>query len=189
MQLDLRRGVCLSSVATTSRRLARLERVSVEVVVAIAAVVLALVGLVGIVFPVLPGSILVGAGALVWAIWGASGWGWVAFGVALVLLLIGGISSWLLTGKSLQQRQVPKWPITVGLLLGIVGMFVLPGFGLPIGFVLGLLLAEWYRMRDFGKAAATSWETVKALGVGILIELGCAMVAVAVLAVSVATAW
>ena len=93
---------------------------SVEVVVAIAAVVLALVGLVGIVFPVLPGSILVGAGALVWAIWGASGWGWVAFGVALVLLLIGGISSWLLTGKSLQQRQVPKWPITVGLLLGVV---------------------------------------------------------------------
>ena len=189
MQLDLRRGVCLSSVATTSRRLARLERVSVEVVVAIAAVVLALVGLVGIVFPVLPGSILVGAGALVWAIWGASGWGWVAFGVALVLLLIGGISSWLLTGKSLQQRQVPKWPITVGLLVGIVGMFVLPGFGLPIGFVLGLLLAEWYRMRDFRKAAATSWETVKALGVGILIELGCAMLAVAVLAVSVATAW
>ena len=110
-------------------------------------------------------------------------------GVALVLLLIGGISSWLLTGKSLQQRQVPKWPITVGLLLGIVGMFVLPGFGLPIGFVLGLLLAEWYRMRDFRQAAATSWETVKALGVGILIELGCAMVAVAVLAVSVATAW
>ena len=69
------------------------------------------------------------------------------------------------------------------------GMFVLPGFGLPIGFVLGLLLAEWYRMRDFRKAAATSWETVKALGVGILIELGCAMLAVAVLAVSVATAW
>ena len=42
---------------------------------------------------------------------------------------------------------------------------------------------------DFRQAAATSWETVKALGVGILIELGCAMLAVAVLAVSVATAW
>jgi len=163
--------------------------VTVEVVAAIAAVVLALVGLVGIVFPVLPGSILVGGGALVWAIWGASSWGWVAFGVAVVLLLIGGLSSWLLTGRSLQQRQVPKWPITVGLLLGVVGMFLLPGLGLPIGFVVGLLVAEWYRVRDLRQAAVTSWETVKALGLGILIELGCAMLATAVLAVSVATGW
>ncbi|WP_353082730.1 DUF456 domain-containing protein [Tessaracoccus lapidicaptus] len=162
---------------------------TVEVVAAIAAVVLALVGLVGIVFPVLPGSILVGGGALVWAIWGASSWGWVAFGVAVVLLLIGGLSSWLLTGRSLQQRQVPKWPITVGLLLGVVGMFLLPGLGLPIGFVVGLLVAEWYRVRDLRQAAVTSWETVKALGLGILIELGCAMLATAVLAVSVATGW
>ena len=162
---------------------------SIEVIAAIAAVVLVLVGLVGIVFPVLPGSIMVGAGALVWAIWGASNWGWVAFGVAAVLLVVGGLSSWLLTGRSLQQRQIPKWPITVGLLLGIVGMFVLPGFGLPIGFVIGLLLAEWYRVRNFRQAGVTRWETVKALGLGILIELGCAMLATAVVAGSVATAW
>lgn len=160
-----------------------------EVLAALAAVVLALVGLAGIVFPILPGSILVGAGALVWALWGGSTWGWVAFGIAAVLLVIGAGSSWLLTGRSLQRRQVPSWPITVGILAGIVGMFILPGFGLPIGFVIGLLLAEWYRMRDLRKAAATSWETVKALGLGIVIELCCAMLATSVLAVSVLTAW
>lgn len=162
---------------------------SIEVVAAVAAVILALVGLVGIVFPVLPGSILVGAGALVWAIWGASSWGWVAFGAAAFLLIVGAGSSWLLTGRSLQQRQVPKWPLLVGIVLGIVGMIWLPGFGLPIGFALGLLLAEWYRMRDFRQVAVTSWETLKALGLGILVEFGCAMFATAVLAVSVATAW
>lgn len=162
---------------------------TVEVVAAVAAVVLAVVGLVGIVFPVLPGSILVGAGALVWALWGGSSWGWVAFGVAAILLVVGATSSLLLTGRSLKRRQVPKWPVTVGILLGIVGMFLLPGFGLPIGFALGLLLAEWYRMRDFRQAVATSWETIKALGLGILIEFGCAMVATSVLAVSIVTAW
>ncbi len=151
--------------------------------------VLALVGLVGIVFPVLPGSILVGVGALVWAIWGASSWGWVAFGVAALLLVVGTASSLLLTGRSLKQRQVPKWPVTIGILVGIVGMFALPGFGLPIGFAVGLLLAEWYRMRDFRQAAVTSWATIKALGLGILVEFGCAMVATSVLAVSIATAW
>lgn len=162
---------------------------TVEFVAAVAAVVLALVGLVGIVFPVLPGSILVGAGALAWAIWGASSWGWAAFGVAAFLLVVGTASSWLLTGRSLQQRQVPKWPVTVGIVLGIVGMIWLPGFGLPIGFVIGLLLAEWYRMRDFRQAVVTSWETIKALGLGILVEFGCAMIATSVLAVSVVTAW
>jgi len=66
---------------------------------------------------------------------------------------------------------------------------VLPGFGLPIGFAVGLLLAEWYRMRDLRKALSTSLQTLKALGLGILVELGCAMLAVAVLAVTIATAW
>ena len=160
-----------------------------EIIAAVAAAVLALVGLAGLVFPVLPGSITVGAGALVWAIWGGSGWGWIAFGVIAVLLMIGAASSWLLTGRSLQKHEVPKWPITVGLLLGVVGMFVLPGFGLPIGFAVGLLLAEWYRMRDLRKALSTSLQTLKALGLGILVELGCAMLAVAVLAVTIATAW
>lgn len=162
---------------------------TVEALAALAAIILALVGLVGIVFPILPGSILVGAGALVWAIWGASGWGWVAFGVAALVLVVGAAGSLLLTGRSLQRRQVPKWPVTVGIVLGIAGMFLLPGVGLPVGFALGLLLAEWYRMRSFRRAAVTSWETVKALGLGIVIELGCAMVATSTLAVSVATAW
>jgi len=95
----------------------------------------------------------------------------------------------LLTGRSLQKRQIPKWPVTVGIVLGIVGMFLLPGFGLPIGFALVLLLAEWYRMRDFRQAVATNWESIKALGLGILVEFGCAMVATSVLAVSIVTAW
>ena len=141
----------------------------------------------GIVLPVLPGSVMVGAGALVWAIWGTSSWGWLAFGIAAFLLVVGGSSGWLLTGRSLQQRQIPTWPITVGIVAGVAGMFVLPGFGLPIGFALGLLVAEWYRVRDLKQAAVTSWATLRALGIGILVEFICAMVATAVVAVSIAS--
>ena len=68
-----------------------------------------------------------------------------------------------------------------------LGVFVLPGFGLPIGFAVGLLLAEWWRLRDLRQAASTSWATIKALGVGILVELGCAMLATSILAVSILT--
>lgn len=164
-------------------------RMTPELIAAIAAGALALIGLMGIVLPILPGSLAIGIGALVWAIWGGSSWGWVAFGVAAVLLIIGGLSSWLLTGRSLQRHEVPKWPVVVGITLGVVGLFVLPGLGLPIGFVVGLFLAEWYRLRDLRKAVTTSWATVKALGLGILVELSCAMVAVAVVAISIGTAW
>ena len=157
---------------------------------ALAAGLLVLVGLAGIVLPVIPaGSLIVGSGALVWAIWGHSPWGWVAFGVAAVLLLIGSVSSLLLTGRSLRRREIPTWPVAVGVLFGIVGVFVLPGFGLPIGFVVGLLLAEWYRVRNLRTAVSTSWQTLRALGLGILIEFTCAMFATAVVGISIATAW
>ena len=98
-------------------------------------------------------------------------------------------SSWFLTGKSLQRNEVPKWPILVGIAAGIAGMFVLPGFGLPLGFALGLLLAEWYRLRDLPVAFTTSLQTIKALGLGIIIELVCAITALSILAVSITTAW
>lgn len=151
---------------------------------------MALVGLAGIVLPVIPaGSLLVGAGALTWAIWGDSPWGWIAFGIAVVLLVVGSLSSLLLTGRSLQRREIPKWPILVGVLFGLVGLFILPGFGLPIGFAVGLLLAEWMRVRNLRTALSTSWHTLKALGLGILIEFTCAMLATAAVALSIATAW
>ncbi|WP_218975390.1 DUF456 domain-containing protein [Tessaracoccus massiliensis] len=163
---------------------------TVEMIAALVAGALALVGLAGIVLPVIPaGSLLVGAGALTWAIWGHSPWGWVAFGVAAVLLIIGALSSLLLTGRSLQRHEIPKWPVAVGVVFGIVGLFVLPGFGLPIGFAVGLLLAEWYRVRNLRTALTTSWRTLKALGLGILIEFTCAMIATAAVGVSIATAW
>lgn len=78
--------------------------------------------------------------------------GWLAFGVAAVLLAIGALSSLVLTGRSLQRHEIPKWPIVVGVAFGLVGLFVLPGFGLPIGFTAGLLLAEWIRVRNLGTA-------------------------------------
>ncbi len=43
-------------------------------------------------------------------------------------------------------------------------------------------------MRDVRQAAATGWETVRALGAGIVIELGCALVATSVLVASIVTA-
>ncbi|MEL4504725.1 DUF456 domain-containing protein [Luteococcus sp. H138] len=153
--------------------------------IAVIVAMLALVGLCGIIVPALPGSLTVGLGALVWAIWGNSSWGWVAFGVAAVLLAIGMGSSMLLTKRDLDRREIPQWPIFVGLASGLVGAFVLPALGLPIGFVLGLFCAELFRVRNASTALTTSVAAIKTIGTGMLIELACAMTATAVIGASV----
>lgn len=137
--------------------------------------------------PVWPGSLTVAAALLLWAVLGGSPWGWVAFGLGAVLLAVGAAASWFLTGRSLKERQIPQWPIVVGLLAGVVGMFVLPALGFVIGFVIGVLASELTRLRDVRQAWDTSWAAIKAVGAGMLIELACAVTACGLLAASVIT--
>ena len=160
-----------------------------SVIAAVVAVVLTAIGVCGIIVPVLPGSLTVGAGLLVWAIWGSSPWGWWAFGVGLVLLAIGMSASLVLTKRHLDDRKIPQWPVFVGLVCGVVAGFLLPALGLVIGFVAGLLVSEYIRVKDFKEAVSTSWAATKAIGLGMLIELGCAMAASGLLATSMLTAW
>lgn len=156
---------------------------------AVAAAALAVVGVLGIIVPVLPGSLTIIVALLVWAWWGSSPWGWVAFGVGSVLVVAGMLASLLLARRDLKAREIPQWPVLVGLAAGIVGMFLLPGFGLLIGFVAGLLLSEYARVRNWRLAVDTSWVALKAIGVGMLVELTCGLVAASVLAASILTAF
>src|SRR5699024_4013248 len=127
-----------------------------------------IVGLVGIIVPVLPGTITLVIATLIWAII-IGGWtSWVAFGIILVLGAIGMTASYVRTGRTLHQAEVPIWPIYVGIAGGIVGIFVIPFLGLPIGFVIGLYVAEALRQKDAKKGMDSAWLAMKALGVGIL---------------------
>ncbi|GLB69319.1 DUF456 domain-containing protein [Arthrobacter mangrovi] len=135
------------------------------------------VGIAGIVVPVLPGSITIAASVLIWALVLQSTLGWVVFGLGAVLVAIGAGASAVLTGKRLKARRIPNHSIVVGIVAGLVGMFVIPVLGLFIGFAAGLLLSEYVRQRDFGLALASSGVALKAMGIGILVELGCAFAA------------
>lgn len=157
-----------------------------SVVGAIVGGLLALIGVAGIIVPVLPGSILIGLGLLGWAVGAGTVWGWATFVVGLVFVLLGMVSGWLLTGRGLKKREIPSRSITIGIVAGIVGIFVLPAFGLPIGFALGLVAAEYARVKDLGKALESSWAALKAMGVGMLVELLCGLTATTILAASIA---
>jgi uncharacterized protein YqgC (DUF456 family) len=142
------------------------------------------VGLVGILVPVLPGSLLVAAAILVWALDGGSATSWLVAVASLALLAAGTVVKYLVPGRRLQRAGVPSRTLLAGGALGVVGFFVLPVVGLPVGFLLGVYLAQWHRL---GRAAAwpATVQALKAVGLGIVIELGFGILAAATWAVGV----
>lgn len=137
-----------------------------------------LVGLVGIVVPILPGSILVVAAVLGWAVHSGAGAAWVVFAVATTIVVLGQVVKYVVPGRGLRSTGVPGRSIVIGGLLGIVGFFVVPVVGLVLGFVLGVYLAEMQRV---GRESAwpSTVAAVRAVGLSILVELVAGMLAAA----------
>lgn len=134
------------------------------------------VGLAGILFPVLPGSLLILAAVLFWAVEVGETAGWVVFTVATVLLATGTIVKYALPGRSMKRAGVPNSTLALGAVAGIVGFFVIPVVGLLVGFVGGVYAAE---VRRVGPEAArrTTTAALKAVGASILIELAAGLLA------------
>ncbi len=129
------------------------------------------VGLIGVIVPLLPGLILVWAAILVWALDLRSPLGWVTLAVATVFLVAGTVVKYVVPGRRLRAAGVPWASTATGAALGLVGFFVLPVIGLPIGFVLGVYLAEWARLRSHEAATRSTRQAAKAAGWSVLIEL------------------
>lgn len=147
--------------------------------------VVLLVSMAGTIVPVLPGTILAAGALLVWAVLTGTTAAWVAFAVAMVVLVVGQVLKYLLPHRSLTAAGVPGRTILVGGVAGIVGFFLIPVVGLPVGFVAGVMLAEWLRQHDGAAAWDSTWVAMKATGFSIVIELGALIVATLVWAAAI----
>ncbi len=134
---------------------------------------LIVVGLAGIVIPVLPGLLLILAGVLVWALAEQSTTGWVVFAVSLALFGAGVALQYLVPGRRMRAEGVGGGTLALAVLLGVVGLFVIPLVGAPIGFVLGIYLVEHARSRD-GRLA---WQRTKAALRAVLTSMGIELLA------------
>ena len=153
------------------------------VIASIIAGVLALIGLVGIVVPVLPGTIFIVLGLLVGG-FALGGWAWAFIIPAVLLAVAGAVASYVLSNKTLKARDIPNRVIWISFLGGFIGIFVIPLFGFLIGFVLALFVQEWLRLSDAKRALSTTWAGLKAVGLGMLIELTTGTTAVVLLAIA-----
>jgi uncharacterized protein len=154
---------------------------ALEILVALAIAV----GIAGIIVPVLPGTILVLAAILVWALEIGTSTAWAVFAVATLFLVVGSVVKYLVPGRHLKAAGVPTRTLVAGGVLAFVGFFVVPVIGMFIGFVLGVYVAERARV-----GGALAWPSTKgalrAVGVSIVIELVAAFLAAAAWAAGVA---
>ena len=136
-----------------------------------------LVGLFGVVVQVLPGGLLVLGAIAVWAVVTGTGWSWAVLVVAVVATAVAGVGKYLLAGRHLRSAGVPNSTLVWGGLAGIVGFFVLPVVGLPVGFLLAVYVAELARLRDQRTAWRSTLAALRATGITILVELAGALIA------------
>lgn len=154
-----------------------LRGVAVETVIA---AVLILVGLAGVLLPVIPGLSLIVVGIAVWAIPRGDTLGWSVLGIATAIVVLGSIVKYVLPGQRMRDSGVPMRTIAVGVVLGVIGFFVIPVLGLFLGFVLGVYVAEHARLVDSSLAWPSTRQALLAVGISIIIELGAGLLATAV---------
>ena len=80
-------------------------------------------------------------------------------------------------GAACRAAGIPTRTLVAGGLLGIVGLFVVPVVGLPLGFVLGVYLAERVRLPSHADAWPSTVEAMKGTGLSVLIGLVAAVLA------------
>ena len=139
---------------------------------------LVLAGLVGIVVPVLPGLLLVLAGVLLWALMEGGTTAWAVFGASVLVAVAGYVLQYTLPGRRMRERGVSGSTLTLAVLFGLVGFFVIPVVGAVVGFVLGIYVVEMGRSRD----RAQAWQRTKHALVAVLHSIGIELVAGLVIA-------
>ena len=79
----------------------------------------------------------------------------------------------------MKREGVGGMTLALGVVGAIIGLFVIPGIGLPIGFVAGIFAAEYVRFRDLDR----SWQATKSALRGVLHSMGIELSAAALIAV------
>lgn len=133
--------------------------------------VVILIGVVGAAIQIYPGGLIVAAAVFAWGAVTGGTVGWTVAVVAVVAVVASGVVKYVAAGGHLKRAGVPGRTLLVGGVLGVVGMFVVPVIGLPLGFILGVYLAEYTRLRDRSRAWEASKSALRATGLTILIEL------------------
>lgn len=144
-----------------------------------------LVGLVGALLPGLPSIEIIWGAALLYAILNYFAFGWSNWDLGLfilitLILMIGEVVIWGL-GNFTAKKTGASWAaIALSIVLGIIGMFVIPIIGAIIGAMLGVFIVEYYRRRNWPAALKATTGVIWGAGLsfGAQVVIGLIMIAV-----------
>jgi uncharacterized protein YqgC (DUF456 family) len=128
------------------------------------------VAVVGVVVPLLPGTLLAGAAIWVWALAERTGLAWTVAIVVTLILVASQVIKYLVPGRRMSREGVPGRTLLAGGVLGVIGFFVVPLVGLPLGFVLGIYAAQRLE-HEHAEAWRSTKAALRAVGLSILIEM------------------
>ncbi|ROQ95119.1 hypothetical protein EDE04_1559 [Streptomyces sp. 2132.2] len=136
-----------------------------------------LLGVVGVLVPGVPGSWLVWAGVLWWALHERSALAWSLLVAATALLLVVQVVEWQLPPRRLRGVGVTRRMAAYAGTGALLGFVLIPVVGAVPGFVGGVYLCERLRLGTHGEAWASVRAVMRAVGTSVLVELlACLMV-------------
>ena len=137
-----------------------------------------LAGLVGTIVPAFPGLVLVVGAALVYG--AVEGWNVVAVVLIVALFVAGTVAGVVLPSRAAGGAGAARSSLLLGAVLGVVGFFVVPAVGMPLGGALGIYLGERARTGAHAPAWRATAATLKGFGIGALAQLAAGVLMVAV---------
>ncbi|WP_284574980.1 DUF456 domain-containing protein [Streptomyces sp. 2P-4] len=136
-----------------------------------------LLGTVGVMVPGVPGTWLVWAGVLWWALHERSAVAWWLLVASTALLLVVQVVMWQLPPRRVRAVGVTRRMAVYAGAGALLGFVVLPVVGAVPGFVGGIYLCERLRLGSHGEAWASVRAVMRSVGTSVLVELlACLMV-------------
>lgn len=130
-----------------------------------------LLGLIGVLVPGVPGTLLVWAGVLWWALHEQSTVAWTLLVSATALFLVVQVVKWQLPPRRLRGVGVTRRMVVYAGAGAVLGFVLLPVLGAVPGFVGGIYLCERLRLGARGEAWASVRAVMRAVGTSVLVEL------------------
>lgn len=129
------------------------------------------IGLVGTIIQLYPGLPIILIAIGVWAGFTGTATAWWIFVAAAAVVIIAYVLSFVLPARYMRDEGTPWSALSIGIIFAFIGFFVLPVVGMPIGFVVGVFVSEWVRLRNPSRAWHQTVTALKGVLLSVLIEL------------------
>ena len=138
--------------------------------------ILMAIGIMGTIIPLIPGLALVWFAGALWAYFdGADGTRMWILAVMTLFAVFGFAMQFVLPAKAATSNKPPKGTLLLGGLAGIVGFFLIPVIGAPLGFLAGVYANYFWNTGNSAEAWSSTIKTATAFGWALIIQFVCSL--------------